>query len=189
MSHVSPDSSQQKKISAKTGDQLPISNISNSNSTESYFKLPLEHHSSSKLNTLVSSLNRGQSSQRRWDHGGHSQVDRWTEISSEDSYSSRPPDYFSTEVSDSSDTTMASNMRTELDRSQKPVTFYPSSSAPQLHRVKIIPFIRSVGHHFGSLNGSFLFLFNRRPLLQQKQPQKQLLPRKIIHRAQDIPCK
>lgn len=133
MSHASTDIQQQKKVSDKSGDQPNDSTISNSNSTDSFFKLPFEHP---KPNSLSQNLNRNLYSQRSCNNSGPSLLDRWPEISSEDSYSSRPPDCFSTEVSDSSDTTMASNMRAELDKSQKSVNSSSTSSVSQLSRVK-----------------------------------------------------
>jgi hypothetical protein len=133
MSHASTDIQQQKKVSDKSGDQPNDSTISNSNSTDSFFKLPFEHP---KPNTLLQNLNRNKFLQRSFNNSGPSLLDRWPEISSEDSYSSRPPDCFSTEVSDSSDTTMASNMRAEMDRSQKSVNTSSASSISQLHQVK-----------------------------------------------------
>ncbi|KAI8578633.1 hypothetical protein K450DRAFT_245796 [Umbelopsis ramanniana AG] len=129
MSHASTDTQQQKKVSDKSGDQPNDSTNSNLNSTESFFKLPLEH---SKPNTLLQNSNRSQSSQKSCNNIGPSLLHRWLEISSEDSYSSRPPDCFSTEVSDSSDTTMASNLRAEMDKSQKSANTSLASSAPQL---------------------------------------------------------
>lgn len=133
MSHASTDIQQKKKVSDKSGDQANDSTISNSNCTDSYFKLPLEHP---KPNTLSQTLNKKLYSQRSCNNSGPSLLDRWPEISSEDSYSSRPPDCFSTEVSDSSDTTMASNMRAELDKSQKSANTSSTSSVSRLSRVK-----------------------------------------------------
>ncbi|KAG2178432.1 hypothetical protein INT44_001584 [Umbelopsis vinacea] len=133
MSHASTDTQQQKKISDKSGDQ-PIDSInSNSNSTESSFKLPLEH---SKPNILPPNLNRIQNSQKSSNNIGPSLLHRWLEISSEDSYSSRPPDCFSTEVSDSSDTTMTSNLRAEMNKSQQSANTSSTSSVPSLPQVK-----------------------------------------------------
>ncbi|KAI9283494.1 SANT associated-domain-containing protein [Umbelopsis sp. AD052] len=129
MSHASTDTQQQKKVSDKSGDQ-PIDSInSNSNSTESSFKLPLEH---SKPNILPPNLNRIQNSQKSSNNIGPSLLHRWLEISSEDSYSSRPPDCFSTEVSDSSDTTMTSNLRAEMNKSQQSANTSSTSSVPSL---------------------------------------------------------
>jgi hypothetical protein len=158
MSHASTDIQQQKKVSDKSGDQPNDSTISNSNSTDSFFKLPFEYPKPNSLSTQ--NLNRNLYSQRSYNNSVPSLLDRWPEISSEDSYSSRPPDCFSTEVSDSSDTTMASNMRAELDKSQKSVNSSSASSVSQLPRVKKT--IDATLFHDGFLSYTFsLFSFQQ----------------------------
>lgn len=126
MSNAAPDTPQPKKVSEKPGDQL-----STTTTTDSYFKLPFEHNPNTRLSSVAHRPHRNPHFKRS-DPAGNSLLDRWTELSSEDSYSSRPPDCFSTEVSDSSDTTMASNLRAELEKSRPFVSVSPSASARQL---------------------------------------------------------
>ncbi|KAJ2957077.1 hypothetical protein NQZ79_g7157 [Umbelopsis isabellina] len=126
MSNAAPDTPQPKKVSNKPGDQL-----STTSTTDSYFKLPFEHNPTARLSSSAHRPHRNPHFKRS-DPTGNSLLDRWTELSSEDSYSSRPPDCFSTEVSDSSDTTMVSNLRAELEKSGPSVSVSPSASARQL---------------------------------------------------------
>ncbi|KAM3579096.1 hypothetical protein VKS41_008324 [Umbelopsis sp. WA50703] len=133
MSNAAPDTPQAKKVSNKPGDQVSTT------TTDSYFKLPFEHNPNTRLSSSARRAHHNSYSKRS-DFAGNSLLDRWTEFSSEDSYSSRPQDCFSTEVSDSSDTTMASNLRAELEKSRPFVSVSPSASVRQLSSIeKIAP--------------------------------------------------
>jgi hypothetical protein len=129
MSNAAPDTPQAKKVSNKPGDQ--VSTTTTTTTTDSYFKLPFEHNPNTRLSSSARRAHHNSYSKRS-DFAGNSLLDRWTEFSSEDSYSSRPQDCFSTEVSDSSDTTMASNLRAELEKSRPFVSVSPSASVRQL---------------------------------------------------------
>jgi hypothetical protein len=109
----------------------------NSNNSEVDFKLPLEDNPTPKPNNFAQHRLHSQfSSHRRADHSDISLLDRWTEISSEDSYSSQPQDCFQRKWAISSDTSMASNMRAELEKSRTSFSQSPSSSIRQLPLVR-----------------------------------------------------
>jgi len=116
--------------------QLHFPTFQISNNSEVDFKLTLEDNSTPKPNNFGQHRLQSQFlSRRRSDHSGISLLDRWTEISSEDSYSSRPQDCFQRKWAISSDTSMASNMRAELEKSRTSSVRYRLKSDP--HRLNV----------------------------------------------------